>query len=84
MMKKSSKNGIILFDNSSIQNLNLTPEDFGKRNDKLISFEFSDKDGSEYLDKLFIILLIQIYKVTSVKFFNFISFFKNLAISIIW
>ena len=51
-MKKSGKNGVILFDNSTIQDLYLTPEEFGKRNNKLISFEFSDKDGSEYLDGL--------------------------------
>jgi hypothetical protein len=36
MMKKSSKNGVILFDNSTIQNLYLSPEDFGKRNNKKI------------------------------------------------
>ena len=52
MMKKSSKNGVILFDNSTIQNLYLSPEEIGKRNNKRISFEFSDKDGSEYLDGL--------------------------------
>ena len=36
MIKKNTKNGVILFDNSTIQNLYLSPEDFGKRNNKKI------------------------------------------------
>ena len=47
MITISRQNGVILFDNSTIQNLYLSPEDFGKRNNKIIRFEFSDKDGSE-------------------------------------
>ena len=46
------QNGVIFFDNLAIQNLYLSPEDFGKRNNKIINFEFSKKDGSEYLEGL--------------------------------
>ena len=73
MMKKSSKNGVILFDNSTIQDLYLTPEEFGKRNNKLISFEFSDKDGSEYLDGL----KLQYMRDTHIKYFVVRGTFKS-------
>ena len=52
MMTISRQNRVILFDNSTIQKLYLTPNEFGKRNNKIFGFEFSDKDGSEYLDGL--------------------------------
>ena len=72
-MKKSGKNGVILFDNSTIQNIYLTPEDFGKRNNKIISFEFSDKDGSEYLEGL----KLQYMKDTHKKYFLVRGTFKG-------
>jgi hypothetical protein len=52
MMTNSRQNGVILFDNSTIQDLYLTPEEFGTRNNKTFNFQFSEKDGSEYLDGL--------------------------------
>ena len=64
-MQKKRKNGVILFDNSTIQNLNLKPEDFGKRNNKIINFEYSDKDGSEYLDGL----KLRYMRDTHIKYF---------------
>ena len=64
MMEKSRKNRVIFFDNSTIQTLYLNPEDFGNRNNKIINFEFSDKDGSEYLDGL----KLQYMKDTHKKF----------------
>ena len=64
-MQKKRKNGVILFDNSTIQNLHLKPEDFGKQNNKIINFEYSDKDGSEYLDGL----KLRYMRDTHIKYF---------------
>jgi len=66
MMKNSRQNGVIFFDNSTIQNLYLSAEDFSKRNNKIINFErFFDKDGSEYLDGL----KLKYMKDTHTKYF---------------
>ena len=73
MMTISRQNRVILFDNSTIQNIYLTPEDFGKRNNKIISFEFSDKDGSEYLEGL----KLQYMKDTHKKYFLVRGTFKG-------
>ena len=73
MMEKSRKNRVIFFDNSTIQNLYLNPEDFGNRNNKIINFEFSDKDGSEYLDGL----KLQYMKDTHKKYFLVRGTFKG-------
>ena len=35
LMQKKRKNGVILFDNSTIQNLHLKPEDFGTKKIKI-------------------------------------------------
>ena len=73
MMEKSRKNRVIFFDNSTIQNLYINPEDFGNRNNKIINFEFSDKDGSEYLDGL----KLQYMKDTHKKYFLVRGTFKG-------
>ena len=73
MMTISGQNGVIFFDNSAIQNLYLSPEEIGKRNNKRISFEFSDKDGSEYLDGL----CLKYMKDTHIKYFLIRGTFKG-------
>ncbi|MDB3894352.1 hypothetical protein N9328_02295 [Candidatus Pelagibacter sp.] len=72
-MTISRQNRVILFDNSTIQNVYLTPEDFSKRNNKIISFEFSDKDGSEYLEGL----KLKYMKDTHKKYFLVRGTFKG-------
>jgi len=73
MMTISRQNRVILFDNSTIQNVYLAPEDFSKRNNKTISFEFSDKDGSEYLEGL----KLKYMKDTHKKYFLVRGTFKG-------
>ena len=73
MMTNSRQNRVILFDNSTIQNLYLASEGFGKANKKTFSFKFTDTDGSEYLDGL----KLRYMKDTHNKYFLICGTFKG-------
>ena len=79
MIKKNTKNGVILFDNSTIQNLYLSPEIFGKSNNQEFTFKFTDKDGSEYLDGL----KLRYMKDTHIKYFVVRGTFKNIGFGLL-
>jgi integrase len=57
MVAIRSKKRVISFDNSSIQNIVLKTEDFGKSQHLLFSFSFSKDEGSEILKGLHLVVM---------------------------